>query len=268
MSLPPVIADIPRDGTEVRVRIGTRWFTGAWAYNAETGGSFFGVRLGGSSGAWQPIALDVIGDVKLPRSPSPASVAKESPRQPPAAALVRAVKTTPLITIEEVAGRVVAMVLTLRFMADSEARFLTAGGRINWPAAIYTPEDIRAQAENHENRDSALRPARHKPSPADLARLDETWGWFSALEPLDLKTRRYLIRGGRLPLSPSQHLIWKHVLGASFRTIAKDTGEHHETIRNRYIRAIERLHAIADAARERELRAAADRRAAASRRAG
>ena len=151
-----------------------------------------------------------------------------------------------IYSFAEVDRRITAMVKTLKFMSDPEWRFLSAGGRINWPATVYDAADLAAQRENHDNRDEALQPPKFKPSAADLSRLDETASWFQCLEPLDFKTRAYLIKAGRQPLSPPQLLIWRVGLGASPHSLSKMTGDHHETIRRRHLRALERLHAIAN----------------------
>ena len=246
-----MIDEIPLDGTEARVKIGTRWYSAAWCENVDTGARFIGVKLNGSD--YVPVAADAICQVRqIKRQADRSRAAKTIPPAEP----LEAIKVDALVAFDELEDRIVAMVRTLRYMADSEARFLTAGSRVNWPATVYTAEDIRAQAENHDNRDSAARPPRHKPSPADLAQLDEAFAWFSALDPLDAKQRAYLIKANRLPLSSTQMLIWRHALGQSFKTIARETGEHHETIRRRYIRSIERLHAIADAELEQRIRSA------------
>ena len=56
---------IPRDGREVRVRIGRRWYAAAWAYDTDTGEEFLGVKLNGSD--WVRVAHDVIEEVGAAR---------------------------------------------------------------------------------------------------------------------------------------------------------------------------------------------------------
>lgn len=247
---------VPKDGSEVRVRIGARWFTGAWVENVETGEHYFGVRLNGTD--WTRVGTGVIAEVTTLKT-------ARKTRQATAPALPVARPRDDDeddALLAEVADRVTAMVRTIRTMHDIEGRFLSAGKRVSWPAHIYTAEDIAAQRENHENRDSAARPPRRRPSPRDLAQLDETWGWFAQLDPLDVRQRKYLLKAGREPLSATQRLVWRIALGVSPHQIAKETGEHHETIRRRHARTIARIAAIAAAERACRLAAAGHRGAA------
>lgn len=251
-----ILDTIPADGSEFRVRIARRWFTAAMCVNAETGARFLGVKLAGAD--WLPVAEDVIEKIAGVGGASGRRAEREldAPQDVPAPSnrgsgasgrLAERESDAPDESRhEQTRERVTAMVKAIRYMPDIEGRFLMAGQRIQWPQTTYDADDIKAQRENDGNRDAALRPPRHKITPRDLALLDETWGWFCRLDPLDAKERRYLIRGRRLPLSSTQTLVWRVALGASFKSLASK-GESDETVRRRYHRAIDQLAAIAAA---------------------
>lgn len=227
------IATAPDDGSEFQVRIGARWFAGAYRADAETGEILLTARLSGDE--WWPVTADAWRPVKAKRIALPAVPASRSkPR-----VIVWRGEGEPPIPFPEFKDRMTRMVKTLRAMNDTEWRFLSAGQRINWPATVDSAEDRRAQAENHSNRDAP--PARFKPSPADMSQLDESCRWFLALDPLPLDVRREIIRFGRQPLSDAQRLIWMDALGASARTIAKQLGVSDDTARNRTNAAWDRL---------------------------
>lgn len=236
---------LPKDGGEFRVRIARRWFTAAWCENVATGEAFLGVKLAGPDfvpvaeatiEAWKALSVEPSDSLSCGASNAP-------PRSAPSGRLAE--RESEGANEREIIRRVEAMVKAIRYMPDIEGRFLMAGQRVNWPSYTHDADDIKAQRENHANRDEALARQRHKITPRDLAEMDETWGWFCQLDPLSQKERRYLVRGRRLPLSDTQLLIWRVALGASFHTLAKKKGEHHETVRRRYGRAIDRLAAIA-----------------------
>lgn len=143
-----------------------------------------------------------------------------------------------LITPVEVEARVERALKTLWALPDRERSWL--GARANWPfATIDDRADLNAQAENAAELKEmeALRLARFKPSPADVAQMHEALAWFNALG-LTPKVRQQLIAAGRLPLSPEQWLVWWRAKGLSYANIARRINKSDETARTRYANAI------------------------------
>ena len=135
------------------------------------------------------------------------------------------------LSVEDVAHGLDRGLRTLWAIRDPEARFLSAGARVAWPAIIRDFADLVAQAENPDN---AAPRDRFEPTRADLSLIHDRLAWFNALS-LPEKTRRQLIRAGKLPLSPEQRPIWMRAKGLSFRQIGHRLGGiSDETARKRY----------------------------------
>jgi DNA-binding CsgD family transcriptional regulator len=149
------------------------------------------------------------------------------------------------ITFDQVAQRITRALLTCKYMADPEFRFLAAGSRVAWPQYVYDGEDRKAQAENQSNLDAA--PPRFRPTARDLSQLDEAMAWFRVMN-LDAAACAAAVRAGKLPLSPDQRLIWWRATGRSTATVARYLGVSDETARRRTNAAYARLHAIAERA--------------------
>lgn len=146
---------------------------------------------------------------------------------------------------DEVRNRLYWAIKTLQALKDPEWRFLTAGNRINWPATIAEFSDLQARAENHDNKDSALRKAKFVPTRAHLRDMDEPLEWFQGLN-LPPSERHALIRQRLHPLSDEQWLVWWRARDLSYSTVAKNIGGTDETARRRTDAVFRRLTAIAN----------------------
>jgi hypothetical protein len=140
------------------------------------------------------------------------------------------------LTLEDVSHGMERGLRTLWALKDPEARFLSAGARVAWPAIIRDFADLVAQAESPD--DDRRRPARFEPSRRDLDLVHDRLSWFNALS-LPANRRAQQIRAGRLPLSAEQRVIWLRAKQLSFRDIGKVLGGlSDETARRRYSDAV------------------------------
>jgi hypothetical protein len=152
------------------------------------------------------------------------------------------------VTEAEVRNRVYWAVKTLQALPrDAHDKFLSMGNRVNWPAIRAEHADVKAQEENHDNKDSSLRKRRWRPSREHLRDMDEPLEWFIALGvDLTASERRRLVLAGELALSDAQWLVWWRARDKSYSQVAKHIGGNNEAARRRTDAVFERLTAIAN----------------------
>lgn len=136
-----------------------------------------------------------------------------------------------LVSIEDVERRVLRGIRTLGVLRDREADWLRV--KACWPATLVEWADLLARAENPDLDD---KPPRFEPTRADLGDYLTALSWFAKLQ------------GGRPGrLAGDQRIVQRVAYEWSFEAIAREIGQHHDSVRNRYRKSIRRCWELANA---------------------
>lgn len=142
-----------------------------------------------------------------------------------------------LVPIEDVARRVLRGIRTLGVLRDPERDWLRV--KACWPATLVEWSDLLARAENKDLDD---RPARFEPTRFDLGDYLNALAWWARMDPPSVPR-------GKDGLTNDQRIVFMVAFEWSFKSIGqlREYGQHEDTIRRRYRKAIARCADLANA---------------------